>query len=178
MLLNIVLNVGRTAGEKSKLILAMIESMDSDELISTILPISKVHSNILNKVVEFLMHYSRSPFSEIHKPLKSNDMKVIVGEWYGNFIDNIDRQMCYDLILAANYMDIKPLQDLACCKIATFLYNKRKYEIPAVFGVKGDFTSEEEEVVYKEYPWIKNMKEEVNKLNEREEEEKGELEGI
>ncbi len=59
-----------------------------------------------------------------------------------------------DLILASNFMDIKPLFDLSCCKVATFLYNKKKHEIPAVFGVGADFTPEDEANVYLEHPWV------------------------
>ena len=64
-------------------------------------------------------------------------------------------------------MDIKPLLDLACCKIATYLYKKKKHEIPAVFGVSCDFTPEDEAEIYTEYPWVREMRERSEKkLNE------------
>ena len=40
-----------------------------------------------------------------------------------DFIDRIgqNRQVLYDLILAANYMDIKSLLHLGCAKVASFI---------------------------------------------------------
>ena len=43
--------------------------------------------------------------------------------WDADFIDKIgkDRQNLYDLILAANYMDIKGLLHLGCAKVASLI---------------------------------------------------------
>jgi hypothetical protein len=43
--------------------------------------------------------------------------------WDAEFIDRIgeNRQMLYDLILAANYMDIKSLLHLGCAKVASLI---------------------------------------------------------
>jgi hypothetical protein len=73
----------------------MIEGIDEDDLKDTVVPITKVNELVLLKVIEFLVHHSMHPLPEIAKPIKSNDMKVIVGEWYGNFIDTCDKQMVY-----------------------------------------------------------------------------------
>ena len=44
--------------------------------------------------------------SEIEKPLKSANMHEVVQEWYANYVD-VDQELLFELILAANYMDIK-----------------------------------------------------------------------
>ena len=49
-----------------------------------------------------------------------------------------------DIILASNYLDIKPLLELGCAKIATFIKGKSAEEIRKTFGIVNDFTPEEE----------------------------------
>lgn len=52
--------------------------------------------------------------------------------WDADYIDKIgeDRQLLYDLILAANYMDIKSLLHLGCAKVP-FTHTQAR-ELPAV----------------------------------------------
>jgi len=60
----------------------------------------------------------------IEKPLRSKLMKdVCKDKWDAEFIDNIgnNRQQLYDLILAANYMDVKSLLHLGCAKVASLI---------------------------------------------------------
>merc|ERR1719399_102019 len=63
------------------------------------------------KMSEFCRRYAEEPMSEIEKPLKSANMHEVVQEWYANYVD-VDQELLFELILAANYMDIKPLLDL------------------------------------------------------------------
>lgn len=57
----------------------------------------------------------------IEKPLRSKIMKDVCKDtWDADFIDKIQteggNQQLYDIILAANYMDIKSLLHLGCAK--------------------------------------------------------------
>ena len=45
---------------------------------------------------------------------------------------------------AANYMDIKPLLDLTCAKVASMIKGRTPEEIRKVFNIVNDFTPEEE----------------------------------
>ena len=49
-----------------------------------------------------------------------------------------------DLIIAANYMDIKPLLDLACAKLGSVIRGLSIPEIRKRFNIVNDFTPEEE----------------------------------
>jgi len=49
----------------------------------------------------------------ITTPLKSTRIEEIVQEWYADFVD-VDQIMLFELVTAANFMDIKALLDLTC----------------------------------------------------------------
>ncbi len=63
---------------------------------------------MLQKVIDFCSHHEKEPMPEIEKPLKSANMNEVVSEWDAKFVD-LDQEMLFELILAANYMDIKSL---------------------------------------------------------------------
>ena len=50
-------------------------------------------------------------------------------EWYRTFVDAIEREMLFELLTAANYMDIKPLLDLACLRVTFELSQKTAEEV-------------------------------------------------
>jgi S-phase kinase-associated protein 1 len=90
--------------------------------------------------------------NEIEKPLKSNNMAEVVQKWYADFVD-VDQVLLFELILAANYMDIKPLLDLTCATVASMIKGKTPEDIRATFNIKNDFTPEEEAQVRAENKW-------------------------
>ena len=62
-------------------------------------------------------------------------------------------QLLFELILAANYMDIKPLLDLTCATVASMIKGKTPEEIRKTFNIVNDFTPEEEAQVREENKW-------------------------
>jgi hypothetical protein len=60
--------------------------------------------------------YVFARLSSISQPLKSPNMAEVVSQWDAEFVD-VDQELLFELILAANYMDIKPLLDLSCAKV-------------------------------------------------------------
>jgi S-phase kinase-associated protein 1 len=54
---------------------------------------------------------------------------------------------------AANYMDIKPLLDLTCAKVASYMKGKSAEEIRKRFNIENDLTKEEEEAIRAENKW-------------------------
>lgn len=86
------------------------------------------------------------------QPLKSANMAEVVQEWYSQFI-TVDQEMLFELILAANYMDIKPLLDLTCATVASMIKGKSPEEIRKTFNIVNDFTAEEEAQVREENKW-------------------------
>ena len=142
--------VSRGVALMSALVKNMLEGSDESEEINVPLPLVK--NDILEKVIEFCVQHEKSPTAEIDKPIKSSNMSEIVDEWDVKFIDQ-PQDIIFELILAANYMDIKSLLDLSCAKVATFVRGKTPEEIRRTFNIVNDFTPEEEAQVREENKW-------------------------
>jgi len=97
-------------------------SLENDE--ATEVPIPGVKGPILELVVQYMKEHKGVEPAIIEKPLRSKLMKdVCPYKWDADYIDKIGdtRQTLYDLILAANYMDIKSLLHLGCAKVASLI---------------------------------------------------------
>ena len=62
--------------------------------------------------------------------------------WDKDFV-KVDDETLFNLILAANYLDIKSLLDLTCKTVADEIKGKTPEEIRVRFNIKNDFTPEE-----------------------------------
>ena len=54
------------------------------------------------------------------------------------------QNLLFELVTAANFMDIKPLLDLTCLAVAVLIKGKQASELRAMFNISNDFTPEEE----------------------------------
>ena len=105
--------ISSKAVQLSTLVKGIIEDYPDDAEV----PLNNVKSNILKKIKEYLDHYENQEIKEIERPLPSQNFKECVNEWDFDYI-NVDIDLIFDLILGANYMDIKPLLELASAKVA------------------------------------------------------------
>ncbi|KAE8913071.1 hypothetical protein PF005_g4860 [Phytophthora fragariae] len=121
------------------------------------IPLPNVKAHVLAKVVEFCQHHKDAAMAEIQKPLKSNVLSESVDEWDANFVDGADQELLFELILAANYMDIKSLLDLSCTKVACMIKGKTPEEIRATFGITEEFTEEEQQRILEENKWCEDV---------------------
>ena len=128
------------------------DNEDDDEGEKIEIPLPNVKAQVLQKVIEFCEHHLREPMSDIEKPLKSHNMADVVQKWYADFVD-LEQVLLFELILAANYMDIKPLLDLTCATVASMIKGKTPEDIRATFNITNDFTPEEEAQVREENKW-------------------------
>ena len=79
-------------------------------------------------------------------------MSAVVDPWHADFI-NLDQEVLFELIMASNYLDIKPLLELACAKVASLIKNKSVPEIRKFFNIENDFSPEEEQQIMEENKW-------------------------
>lgn len=119
---NVQFRVDTKIAQMSALLKAMIDEYDDNDIEESDnlqeLPLPNVSSEILSKVIEFCTYYvNTEKMCEIEKPLPDSDLKVVVGNWYGTFIQKMDLETTFEVILASNFMDIKSLLDLSCASI-------------------------------------------------------------
>jgi S-phase kinase-associated protein 1 len=90
------------------------------------------------------------------QPLANADLSQLVQEFYVDFI-NVDQKQLMNLTLSANYLDVKPLMDLCCAKIASFIKGQTPEQIRINLNIPNDFTPEEEAAVKTENKWAEDL---------------------
>jgi len=136
------------------------------------IPLPDITKPTLDKVIEFLKHIEAGNAApEIDKPLRSNDLKDVTSEWYANFIE-LDDDTVQDIILAANYLDIKELLALSCAKMGSVIRGLTIPEFRKRFNIVNDFTPEEEAE-----PFDEARLAELAEAYEKEQEDKAKREG-
>ncbi|CAK0838284.1 unnamed protein product [Prorocentrum cordatum] len=136
----------------STLIKNMVDDSGTDEEI----PLPNVKTAILSKVLDYCKYHKDNAPEEIQKPLKSTSLiECGVSEWDSEYV-NIEQEVLFELILAANYLDIKSLLDLTCAKVASMIKGKNTEEIRQQFNIVNDFTPEEEAQVREENRWCED----------------------
>lgn len=117
------------------------------------IPLPNVSADVLGKVIEFCKHYQEDELRPIQTPLKSNRLEEIVQEWYVEFV-KIDRNLLFDLVAAANFMDIKPLLDLTCLAVSILIKGKSATELRQIFNISSDYTAEETAQIASDNRWV------------------------
>jgi len=125
------------------------ETDTSDEAGPTV-PIPSVRADILTKIIDFCTHYKTEPMKKIDQPLKSSNIAETVQQYYSDFV-TVEQSLLFELMLAANYMHIQPLIDLACAAVAAMIKGKTPEQIRSHFKIEysddvefGDEEAEEE----------------------------------
>lgn len=140
--------ISEKAAKRSQLIKGIIDDYPNDPE----LPLHNVKGSILQRIITYLEHYRDNDPREIERPLPSNNFNECVDPWDYNFIDT-DLDSIFELILASNYMDVKPLMELASSKVASIIKGKSTEEIRKTFNIQNDFTPEEEAQIREENQW-------------------------
>ncbi|EDV18896.1 uncharacterized protein TRIADDRAFT_34476 [Trichoplax adhaerens] len=114
-------------------------------------PLQNVNNAILELVVKWAEHHKDDP-----PPPDDDDIREKrtddIDPWDQEFL-KVDQGTLFEIILAANYLDIKGLLDSACKTVANMIKGKTPEEIRRTFNIKNDFTPEEEAQVRKENEW-------------------------
>ncbi len=121
-----------------------IKNMVEDTGMDICVPVPMVESQTLIKVIEYLKYHQRAEEETVPEDERQR--------WDKDYV-RVDDATLFNLILASNYLDIKPLLDLACKAVADEIKGKTPEEIRVRFNIKNDFTPEEEEEVKRENAW-------------------------
>ncbi|KAI8063202.1 E3 ubiquitin ligase complex SCF subunit sconC [Gongronella butleri] len=140
--------VAKDVAERSMLIKNMLEDVgESDSPI----PLPNVTAKILRKVIEWCEHHIGDPVTTDESERRNTD----IDEWDQKFME-VDQETLFDIILAANYLDIKPLLDVGCKTVANMIKGKTAEEIRKIFNIVNDLTPEEEAQIRKENEWAED----------------------
>ncbi|KAF3551422.1 hypothetical protein DY000_02009431 [Brassica cretica] len=118
--------------------------MVEDDCIADGIPLPNVTSAILAKVIEYCKKHDK----DIYGNTEDTELK----NWDTEFA-KVDQPTLFDLILAANYLNITGLLDLTCKTVADMIVGKTPAQMREHFNIKNDYTPEEEEEVRKENAW-------------------------
>lgn len=115
------------------------EDGDDEDMIDV--PLPNVSTAVLEKVLEYCRHYQEEPMTPIQTPLKSSKLEELVQSWYADFV-KVPRALLFDLVAAANFMDIKSLLDLTCLAVSILIKGKSAAELREMFNIAGDYAEE------------------------------------
>jgi S-phase kinase-associated protein 1 len=120
------------------------EEDDDDEDASSLpdIPLPNVSADVLGKVIEYCKYYQDDEMRAIQTPLTLNRLEELVQEWYAEFV-KVDKNLLFDLVAAANFMDIKPLLDLSCLAVSILIKGKSAAELRQMFNISNEFSAEE-----------------------------------
>jgi hypothetical protein len=121
-----------------------------------------VKNGTFARVIKYLKKHNGVPPPEIEVPLPSFNMSNVVSDWDAEFIEKVfeegGMESLSELVLAALYFKIRPLETLGCAKIATLMKKcETTDEMRKVLGIK--ITPEEvkkhEKTMNETYNWMK-----------------------
>lgn len=117
----------------------IIKDVGTDDTIQ----LPRITGKYLAKVVEYCTRYSENPEFDV------------ATQWELDFC-KVEQNELFELILAADYLGVKPMLDLMCREVSNMIKGKFPHEIRDMFGIKNEFTPSEEEEVYRENKWLED----------------------
>jgi hypothetical protein len=109
----------------------MLECLDNDDPI----PIPNVNGDILKKVFTFCdyVHYNSEDVRLLEEWTNDRTFTVPLPQWFSNFI-TVEQTMLFDIVNAANFLDIQLLLNLGTKYIASLIRNKTPEELKVLFS--------------------------------------------
>jgi len=101
--------------------------------------------NVSGKILEMVLGWCKKHVDETVTGDELNKYEV-------DFLD-LDQEVLYGLLMAANFLNVKGLLDRVLQRVADMIKGKQPEEIRRIFNIKNDFTPEEEEEIRLENAW-------------------------
>ncbi|KAF2860547.1 E3 ubiquitin ligase complex SCF subunit sconC [Piedraia hortae CBS 480.64] len=138
----------RKAAECSLLLKDMFA--DFGIITSESLPVMNVKGAILHKVVEWCVQHQDEP--QPLDPVAVQDEPYQMDNFDRKFL-KVDHTMLFEIILAANYLDIPGLMDVSCKAAALLLKKMKRKEIRAMLNIKMDLSDQEVGMLLRNFEW-------------------------
>ena len=141
--------ISKNVAMESGLIKEMIEmtEVEDEQLKETPIPIPNVRGSILEKVVKWISKHQGENIPE-----EDDEPTLDMSDWDVDFF-NVEKDDIFQIILAANFMQIPGLINYGCKAIAKLMNDKETEEIRKVFNMTNDFTEDEEKKFKQQNIW-------------------------
>lgn len=107
--------------------------------------LKSVPARTMKHCVDYLKHHNGNTPGEIACPVRSVEMVNNVSDpWDAEFIDQFTKAQVYEIILAANYLDINSLVHLGCAKIAVLIKQLDQKEINRIIEEEEKYRREQQ----------------------------------
>jgi S-phase kinase-associated protein 1 len=126
------------AAKQSTTLRTMLEDLGiGDEVDTEVIPLPNVRSEILRLIVDWSVRHKDDPILTDDDDLKFyNTNFEDLPEWDRNLVSGLNTSVLFELTLAANYLDIAGLLNLACKGIANLMNGKSPEELRKCFNVQ------------------------------------------
>lgn len=145
------LSILRREAERFTTLKHLFEDIPHDE--DAKIPVPNVRHGTLTRLCKYVRYHIDDP-TPTEEQEQEDRSKEIVG-WDAEYL-RTEFPTLFDLfhgILAANFLDNKPVLNLLCKQAALLIRGKTDEEICALFGVENNFTDAEKAVVKSTNPW-------------------------
>eukprot|EP00906_Rhabdomonas_costata_P012201 RCo017427 len=156
----------REASMMSGLIKDILEDQDKDDKDEEkVIPIPNVNARTLKYVIQYMEHYYMSPPPPLEKRLSgklSDEDYTLISKWDKEFLytdlvkggDEKQHGLLIDVIMAANFLNMKELLDLTIAALASIFKGKTVEQMRETFGIHNQVSPEEEAKFREEFKWI------------------------
>jgi S-phase kinase-associated protein 1 len=153
-----VFELERAAAEHSALVCMLFTDFEEEVILNDIIPVPiEVSDNCLTKVFEWMTRWK-----DMSKVAEDDaDKPIIFTDWDEEFFCNIDSHMLYEILVTANYLEIKLLYDMACQKVVDMIRGRTTEEISQILDIQNYFTPEQEAAIRQETAWAYDREETV-----------------
>lgn len=120
-----------------------LEEEEGDD-VDVEVPLPKVTTAALEKIIEFCNHYATEPMTPIRYPYVTVKLDELVQPWYVEFCKQATQpvpgyesegsKLFYELVEAANFMNIVPLLDITQVVVSAWIKSKSPEELKAMLA--------------------------------------------
>ncbi|OIV89499.1 hypothetical protein TanjilG_20433 [Lupinus angustifolius] len=140
-----VVEVSPAIAKQMQTIQSFIED-DSFFATTTVIPLPNVTAFQLTKIIDYLNYHRNGK-------AVADDGKESAKKLDEEFLKELDQDQLKELLLAANYLNVKDVLDFLCQAVADLIKDKSVKFVRNFFGVVNDYTTAEEKEIRRTRAW-------------------------
>ncbi|KAF7803909.1 berberine bridge enzyme-like 13 [Senna tora] len=126
---------------------------EDDSLEPSTIPLPNVSSNMFTKVIHYIRTHMEFREKAKNSSKKNVETEDIATAYDKKFLENLNDDEIKQLLMAANYLNVKDLLDFLNQGIANRIQDMSVEDVRNFFGIINDYTPEEEQALRLEHPW-------------------------